>query len=224
MEGILQTIAIYAIPLIFAITVHEVAHGWVAEKLGDPTARMMGRVTLNPIPHVDPVGTILIPFVLVISGAGILFGWARPVPVNFANLRRVRRDSVLVALAGPGSNFLQFGLWLGVLVAIRFTVGVPSEMDIAAGDPASRVTVPLIMMAQAGMLLNIWLGMLNLLPVPPLDGGRIVHSLLPASYARAYGRIEPFGILVLLALVFFFGQYLTIVFAPFEWILARVLS
>lgn len=212
--SVLQTIAVQALPLVFAITVHEVAHGWVAGKLGDPTARMMGRITLNPVAHIDPVGTVLLPLMQVVFQTGTLFGWARPVPVNFANLRRPRRDAVLVAFAGPGSNFLQFLFWACVILAVRFTVGIPDGSAAEGAGAAASLSLPLVLMGVAGLQWNFWLGILNLMPIVPLDGGRITSALLPATLAAKYARLEPYGIVILIAFMYLAGPHLGFLLAP----------
>jgi Zn-dependent protease len=223
-DNFLLTLAVNALPLVFAITVHEVAHGYIAGKLGDPTARMMGRITLNPLAHVDPLGTVILPLLMLIgSGGQAVFGWAKPVPVNFANLRRMKRDSILVAFAGPGSNFLQFALWGALILIIRLTVGLPAELEFANAGATERITVPLVLMALAGLQWNFWLGVLNLFPILPLDGGRILHSLLPFKAAQTFGRLEPFGFFILIALLSFGGAYLGFLFAPYQWILGVLL-
>lgn len=222
--SVLQSIAVQALPLIFAITVHEVAHGWVAGKLGDPTARMMGRLTLNPVAHIDPVGTVLLPLLQVVFQTGTLFGWARPVPVNFANLRRPRRDAVLVAFAGPGSNFVQFVIWSLVILAVRFTVGIPSDGAFAAGGPAATLGVPLVLMALAGLQWNFWLGVLNLMPIVPLDGGRILNALLPPAAAAQYARLEPYGIVILVGVMYLAGPYLGFLLAPLRLVMTLLLG
>ena len=186
--SLVQKIIIYSIPIIFAITVHEVAHGWVASKLGDPTAKMMGRLTLNPIKHIDPIGTIIVPLVLLAVG-NFLFGWAKPVPVDWRNLRRPRQDMAWVALAGPAANLLMLIMW--ALVAKLIIVIDPT-------DPA--IAQPFIVMALAGILINIILMMLNLIPLPPLDGSRVMSALLPPHLAVKYNRLEPYGIIILLLL------------------------
>ena len=185
----LQTLLIYIIPLLFAITLHEAAHGWVASKLGDHTARMMGRVTLNPIKHVDPVGTILVPLALLLMpGVGFIFGWAKPVPINFRALRSQKSGMIWVALAGPGANFLMAIGWL--IVAI---VSLKLELFI------------LYSMARVGIFLNILLAVFNLLPIPPLDGSRVISALLPGPLAYKYGQFEQYGFLILLGLMFIGG-------------------
>ncbi|MGD9943138.1 MAG: site-2 protease family protein [Burkholderiaceae bacterium] len=188
-----QLIAVYAIPVILAITLHEAAHGFVAARLGDRTAEMLGRVTLNPLRHVDPVGTLLVPGLIllaskVLGGGGLLFGWAKPVPVVPSNLRSPRRDMALVAAAGPGANLLMALLW-GVALKLMLLSGVGG-----GGEFFMR-------MAIAGIFVNLALAALNLLPLPPLDGGSIVTSLLPPRLAYSYSRLEPYGFFILLALL-----------------------
>lgn len=187
---LLQTILIYAIPILFAITVHEVAHGWVASKLGDFTARQAGRLTLNPLKHIDLVGTVLVP-VLLLMLAGFIFGWAKPVPVNWANLRHPRRDSALVAVSGPSANLLMAVIWalLLKLGAILQSMWPPGAALIAIG--------------KIGIQINLILMVLNLIPIPPLDGSRVVSSLLPRQLAVLYNQLEPFGFFILLILIAF---------------------
>ncbi len=191
-EFILQ-IVIYAIPILFAITVHEVAHGWIASKLGDQTARMMGRLTLNPIKHIDPVGTILMPILLILMKSPFLFGWAKPVPVNWHNLRRPRQDMAWVALAGPGANLLMLILWA---LAAKFIL--VAEMD--------NTTLGVIVMAMAlvGIIINAILMLFNLVPIPPLDGSRVMAALLPPKAAYRYSKLEPFGLIIVIVLLFVF--------------------
>ncbi len=194
--NLIQKLVIFAPALIFAITVHEAAHGWMASKLGDNTARMMGRVTLNPIPHIDLVGTILVPMgMLALStlagGNGILFGWAKPVPINTRNLGHYRRDTALVAVAGPVSNLLMLLLWA---VVLRVGVGVEGF--------SSWIAEPMAYMAFGGILINTILMVLNLLPLLPLDGGRVMASLLPPKLSIPYSKLEPWGLLILIGLIF----------------------
>jgi len=192
--NLVQTIAIYALPVIFAITLHEAAHGYVARHFGDRTAFMLGRISLNPIRHIDWVGTIAVPLlILVVSklfgGAGILFGWAKPVPVNFHALRHPKRDMLWVAAAGPAANLaMAFGWALVMKASLAFPVG--------------SFLYPASLMAEAGITVNIVLMVLNLLPILPLDGGRIAVSLLPDRLALGYARLEPFGFPILLMLMF----------------------
>ncbi len=183
----LETIVLWGVPVVLAITLHEAAHGYVAKLFGDRTAEMLGRVTLNPVKHVDLVGTFIVPAIMVLTKMPFIFGWAKPVPVNFANLRHPKRDMIWVAAAGPGSNFVQALVWAVVLVA---AVG----SGVLASDGLSR-------MALAGIQVNMILLALNLLPIPPLDGGRILTGLLPAPAARVFARIEPFGLFVIVALL-----------------------
>ena len=188
--SILQLIAVYAIPVILAITLHEAAHAFVASRLGDRTAEALGRVTANPFKHIDPIGTLLVPGLILLAskalGGGLLFGWAKPVPVIASNLRSPRRDMGLVAAAGPGANLLMALGW-GIAMKLVLVTGMADEFFI-------RV-------AYAGILVNIALAVLNLVPLPPLDGGRIVTSLLPLRLAIPYSRLEPYGIFILLGLL-----------------------
>ncbi len=173
----------------FAITVHEVAHGWVARMLGDPTAMMLGRLTLNPIRHVDPVGTVLVPGVMLLFSP-FIFGWAKPVPVTWENLRQPKRDMALVALAGPAANLFMAALWALVI-----------KLGLLLGSTMSWLAIPLVYMGVAGIFINVVLMCLNLLPLPPLDGGRIATGLLPGPVAAKFARIEPYGLIILLALL-----------------------
>ena len=184
--NMVQRVAIYALPVIFAITVHEAAHGYAARHFGDMTAAAEGRISLNPLRHIDPIGTLLIPGITLLVG-GILFGWAKPVPVNFGRLRHPKRDMFWVAAAGPGANLVMVLLWA---MAIRLSLLLPPFIGL-----------PLALMGAAGIMMNTVLMVLNLLPLPPLDGGRIAVSLLPLSLARRYARIEPYGFIILLVLM-----------------------
>ena len=186
---IIQKIVVWAPPLLFAITVHEVAHGWMARRLGDSTAYMLGRLTLNPIRHIDPVGTILVPGILLVLG-GFIFGWAKPVPVNWRNLRDPRRDMMLVSAAGPLSNLLMALIW-----------GVVLKTGIVIAASAPAVGMPLTYMGGAGVFINLILMVLNLLPIPPLDGSKILSGLLPPALAIQYERLEGVGFFILLALL-----------------------
>jgi Zn-dependent protease len=183
-----QTLLIYIIPLLFAITLHEAAHGWVASKLGDHTARMMGRVTLDPTKHIDPIGTIAIPLVLLLSSSGFIFGWAKPVPINFNALRSGKNGMIWVALAGPGANMFMAICWLFIMiVAIKMNISV------------------LIEMGRVGILVNCVLAVFNLLPIPPLDGSRVISALLPNRLAYQYNQLEQYGLYILLGLMFLGG-------------------
>ena len=199
LEETIRQIAIWALPVLLAIVFHEVAHGWVAYHLGDSTAAQMGRLTLNPIAHVDLFGTILIPLLLIISNAPFLFGYAKPVPVNFQNLRNPKRDMIWVALAGPVTNFL---LALMCVLLLKFLVPMIGKSS-PLGMSASLVDffVPIIFMLERGILINIVLAVFNLLPLPPLDGGRVLVGLLPEPFSTLLARIEPFGFLILLLLL-----------------------
>lgn len=188
--NVAQKIAVWVLPVLLAITVHEVAHGWVANRLGDSTARMMGRLTLNPIKHIDPVGTLLVPAITLFA-SGFVFGWARPVPVTWRNLKQPKRDMAFVAAAGPASNLLMALVW-----ALVMRIGV--HYHAAFGGFAQ----PLILMGVAGIFVNTLLLLVNLVPVPPLDGGRLLTGMLPSRLAARFGRIEPFGIFIVLGLLF----------------------
>lgn len=190
--SIVILVATVAIPLIFAITVHEVAHGWVALQFGDPTAKYAGRLTLNPIKHVDPLGTIIVPFVLVVVSSGAwAFGWAKPVPVAFHNLRNPRRDMILVAAAGPAVNLVMALGWALLLSQrLAFDPGLDLQDDW------------IVRMSLFGVVINVLLAVFNMLPIPPLDGGRVLAGLLPPQLARGLQIVEPFGFLILIALMF----------------------
>ena len=185
-SNLIQTVSVYAIPVIFAITLHEAAHGYAAKYFGDRTAYMMGRVTLNPFAHIHWVGTILLPLLLYFStGGALLFGYAKPVPVNFGNLRHPKRDMIWVALAGPGANLIQAIVW-ALLYVVYTDFGVTEKFFLA--------------MCKAGVLSNVVMFAFNLFPLPPLDGGRIVVGLLPWRQAYQFSRIEPYGFFIVMAL------------------------
>jgi len=201
MDVSLETIVLWAVPVVFAITLHEAAHGYIAKLFGDRTAEMLGRITLNPIKHIDPVGTILVPGLLLLTakmmgGAPFIFGWAKPVPVNFGNLRHPKRDMIWVAGAGPLANFVMAFLW-----ALLMQAAEPSGIWASDG---------LLQMAQIGVSINLMLMALNLLPLPPLDGGRIAVGLLPNRAAYALSRLEPYGFIVILVLIAIPGALWTI--------------
>lgn len=180
---LIQKLILYLPPLLFAITVHETAHGWVANLLGDPTAKMLGRLSINPLKHIDPIGTIVVPISLYFLG-GFIFGWAKPVPITWQNLKKPRRDMLLVAAAGPGANFLMAIMWAGITkIALQFNSDA------------------MIYMSMFGIEINLILGVLNLLPIPPLDGSRVISSLLPPRIAYKYNLIEPYGFFILLGLL-----------------------
>lgn len=182
-----QKIAIWALPVLFAITGHEVAHGWVASLFGDQTARLSGRLTLNPLKHIDPIGTIAVPLVLLMV-SNFIFGWAKPVPVDARNLRNPRTDMVVVALAGPASNLLMAFLWAGIA---KLSMSLPLWYG-----------VPLVGMGMAGIQINIVLGVLNCLPIPPLDGGRALYNILPGKMAWYFYHLERYGFFILIILMF----------------------
>lgn len=218
MDSLISTLAIWAVPVLLAITLHEAAHGYVARHFGDPTAHLAGRITLNPIKHVDPVGTLLVPAgILALSSlfgsSGILFGWAKPVPVDFSRLRQPKADMLWVAAAGPFVNLL---MALGWALAFK----------LATILPPSDYTLPLMKMSDAGMQINAVLMVLNLLPIPPLDGGRIAVSLLPHRLAWRFAQLEPYGFPILLVMLFtgVLGAILWPMMAAFRLFLATVFS
>jgi len=182
-------ILIWSVPVLFAITLHEVGHGWAAMQLGDSTAKDLGRLSLNPLKHIDPVGTIAVPLLMFFT-IGIVFGWAKPVPVNWNQLRNTKRDIALVALAGPAANLLMIGIWL-----------IIAKLFIAAADQGNTVAHIVILMSWAGIVINSLLMILNLFPLPPLDGSRVVFSLLPESLAVRYAKLEPYGMIILVVLL-----------------------
>ena len=214
---LIKTVLIYALPVLFAITVHEAAHGYAARHFGDDTAYVMGRITLNPIKHIDPVGTILMPLMLYFATSGaFLFGYAKPVPVRFGNLRNPKRDMIWVALAGPGANLAQALFW-GILLYALIGTGLTEPFFVK--------------MCQGGMLVNVVMFVFNLFPLPPLDGGRILVGLLPYKQAELVSRVEPWGFFIVMGLVIMgvvsnlwmrplmaltFGA-LEIVLLPFAW-------
>jgi Zn-dependent protease len=182
------------IPVLFAITLHEVAHGWVANKLGDSTAKMLGRLTINPLKHIDPIGTVALPLGMLLmsmltTGQPFAFGWAKPIPVNTRNLKQPRRDMAIVAMAGPASNFLMAVFWV---IMIPVFVALIPDANIADG---------FVTMAQIGLVFNLVLGVLNLLPIPPLDGGRVLAGLVPRNMADLLDKVEPYGFPILIVLL-----------------------
>jgi len=210
LEDTIQKIAVWAIPVLIAVVFHEVAHGWVANSLGDPTAKNLGRLTLNPIAHIDLFGTILVPAMLILAHSPFVFGYAKPVPVNFHNLRNPKRDMVWVALAGPVMNLF---LALGFVMIWRFLL--PQSR---AGLGSSSYLTPLVLMAQGGLLINISLAVFNLFPLPPLDGGRVLVGLLPEPWSSKVAGIERFGMLALIGLLYT-GVVDRIIDAPTEFLL-----
>ncbi len=198
MSGFLANVLLYAVPLLMGVIAHEVAHGWTAERCGDPTARERGRITLNPAVHVDPVGTVVLPLLLLVAQSPFLFGWAKPVPVNMSKLRGGRRDMALVSLSGPLAN-----LFLALASALVYHLilwGTRSGW-FAEGTLMSFVVEPLFYMAYYSVRFNLVLMMVNLLPIPPLDGGHFLMGILPSPLSARLGKIEPYGILVLLLLL-----------------------
>ena len=218
MDSLISALAIWALPVLLAITLHEAALGYVARHFGDPTADQAGRITLNPLRHIDPVGTLLVPAsILALSSlfgaGGILFGWAKPVPVNFSRLRNPKADMLWVAAAGPFTNLIMALGW-----AILFRIAL-------IGEPGAY-TLPLLKMADAGMQINAVLMVLNLLPLPPLDGGRIAVSLLPHHLAWRFARLEPYGFPILLVLLFtgVLGAILWPLIAGFRFVLGALIG
>jgi Zn-dependent protease len=212
--GFIQLISLAAIPVMFAITLHEAAHGYAARLFGDRTAELAGRISLNPLRHIDPVGTIVVPLVILLSskllgGGAMLFGWAKPVPVNFGKLRRPKGDMLWVAAAGPAANVFMALCWA---VTLKLT-------QLA---PGSYFSMPLAGMAEIGITINVILMVLNLLPLPPLDGGRIAVSLLPGNLAWRFAMIEPYGFIILLLLLF--SGVLSDIMSPLIDLAMRALS
>lgn len=187
--SLMQRIVVWILPVVFAITVHEVAHGWVAKKYGDNTASLLGRLTLNPIKHIDPLGTIIIPGLLLLTFTGFIFGWAKPVPVDARNFKNPRRDMAMVAAAGPIANLLMAIVW-----ALIARLGVMIGVEV--------ISLPLIYTGVAGISINLVLALINLLPIPPLDGSRILTGMLPARWAWQYNRLERFGFIILLLMLY----------------------
>ncbi|MBM4119337.1 MAG: site-2 protease family protein [Nitrospira sp.] len=209
---ILQTISYMALPLLLAMVLHEYAHGWVADRYGDSTARMDGRLTMNPLAHIDPFGTVILPLLCLILPGGFFLGWAKPVPVNPGRLRNPRRDMALVAAAGPGMNLLlaiASGLLLSGLLAIDPTLMAswpPQPGQSPRRDLLGMLLLPIAAMALYSVFINVLLMAFNLIPIPPLDGGRILVSLLPAGPALTLSRLEPYGMLLIVALIMFDPQ------------------
>ena len=188
---IIYNIAVWTIPVLFAITIHEVAHGWVANMLGDKTAKILGRLTLNPIKHIDPIGTIAVPLAMVALQTGFVFGWAKPVPVSTRNFKSPRRDMAIVAAAGPISNLIMAVFWVFIF---KLAASVIPDQAIAQGIMA---------MGQAGIIINLILFIFNLFPIPPLDGSKVLAGFLPQPLANLMDKIEPYGLFIVLGLVYF---------------------
>ena len=216
---IIQYICIAAIPLIFAITLHEAAHGWIASKLGDQTASIQGRVSLNPARHIDPFGTIILP-ILLLSLGGFIFGWAKPVPIAWQNLRHPRRDMALVAIAGPGANLFMALFW-ALVAKLSLLFFYPSN---AASWLQTTLTF-LQYVARFGIMINCVLLVINLIPIPPLDGSRVVSSILPPHFAKKYNRVEPYGIWIFLGLLFalYFTNSTGVLLAPIYGLIGAIL-
>jgi len=202
-----QQVAVWLVPVLLAITVHEVAHGWVAMRLGDRTAQMLGRLTLNPFKHIDPVGTVLVPLILLLLPGGFIFGWAKPVPVTWQNLRNPKTDMALVAVAGPLVNLLMAIFWTLVLKA-----------GLLMGVQTGSAGMFLVAVGMAGIFINTILMMLNLLPLPPLDGGRVLVGLLPGPLAWKVSQLEPYGIIIMVVLLAT-GLLGHIIGAPIFWLI-----
>ncbi|MGD8843359.1 MAG: site-2 protease family protein [Gammaproteobacteria bacterium] len=208
--SLVQQIAAWVLPVLLAITVHETAHGWVALHFGDRTAQMQGRLTLNPIRHIDPVGTILVPGLMLLLPGGFVFGWAKPVPVDWRNFQHPKRDMAWVAAAGPASNLVMGLIW--ALLA-RLALMLPAD---------NWAKAPLLFMGVAGVFINTILMVLNLLPLPPLDGGRVLTGLLPRAWAYRFARIEPYGFMILLVLLM--SGLLSKVMWPFVQLILTMLA
>jgi Zn-dependent protease len=207
--SLIQKIAVVALPAIFAITLHEAAHGWMAGRLGDKTAQMLGRVTINPIRHIDPLGTIIVPLLMALF-TPYMFGWAKPVPVNWRNFQKPRKDMGLVALAGPAANLLMALFWAMV-----------AKVGDLLYSLYELIALPLVLMGVAGVFVNALLLVLNMLPIPPLDGGRVVNALLPPRYSVVFSKLEPYGLFIVLALLFSGAFFYLLV--PIVWLSSVIL-
>ena len=208
LSQILHTISYMGLPLLFAMVLHEYAHGWIAEKCGDSTAKREGRLTLNPLAHIDPFGTVILPLICLMLPGSFLFGWAKPVPIDPRNMRQPRRDMALTAAAGPGMNLLlavASALLLALLLTFEPTLSIrkTAEADASSSLLATMLLGPIALMALYSVMINVFFALFNLLPIPPLDGGRILTSLLPPKPAMALMRLEPYGMLILVGLIVF---------------------
>jgi Zn-dependent protease len=220
-SGLLSLLVLIVLPLIFAITLHEAAHGWVAKLLGDKTAYLLGRVSLNPVRHISLFGTIVLPLLMVTLsmmsvGAPFFFGWAKPVPINWFNLRNLRRDKALVALAGPASNLMMAFFW--GFIAMLSLDGLQSSSSVV-----NNIARYFYMAGEFGVMINIVLAFLNLIPIPPLDGSRVISAIIPNRWGYYYDRMEPYGIWILLGLIFLGGlRYL--LYPPVNWAIREILG
>ncbi|MEB8433007.1 site-2 protease family protein [Cocleimonas sp. KMM 6892] len=190
-DSIIYNIAVWSLPVLFAITLHEVAHGWMASKLGDNTAKMLGRLTVNPFKHIDPIGTVVVPLAMVLLQTGFVFGWAKPVPVNMRNLNSPRKDMAIVAAAGPISNLLMAVFWVFIF---KLGASVITDPNISEGVKA---------MGQAGIIINLILFIFNLLPIPPLDGSKVLSGIVPPPVSAMMDKIEPYGLFIVIGLLYF---------------------
>jgi Zn-dependent protease len=216
--SIARQVIISAVPILIAIIVHEVAHGFVAYKLGDPTAKALGRLTLNPLAHIDPFGTILMPILLYVLTSGqFVFGYAKPVPINPNNFRNPRRDMAISAAGGPGSNIV-----LALLGVILLKYGVLPAATVAPQEMVNTFLIPIKEMLLAGIFINIILASINLIPIPPLDGGRVLMGLLPWRQSEALGKIEPFGMIIVMVL--FFTGIANYIILPLKWLFFQFLG
>jgi Zn-dependent protease len=205
---LLYSFSYKALPLLFAMVLHEYAHGWVADKCGDPTAKLQGRLTMNPLVHIDPLGTIVVPLLCLMLPGGFVFGWAKPVPIDPRNMGQPRRDMAMVAAAGPGMNLVlavASAVLIALLLSIDPSLTSESRRTMPEADPsfARQLLLPLAVMAWYSVLVNVLLAVFNLMPIPPLDGGRIMVSLLPPRPALVLARMEPYGMMILMGLLVF---------------------
>ncbi len=196
------TIVIQFAVLLFSLSIHEASHAWMADRLGDSTARYLGRVTINPVPHIDPVGTILFPLLQLVFPNFMLIGWAKPVPINPIHLKNPHRDQIYISLAGPASNFLAAGIAFGLLLILKVTLPEARGFIELGLLPGGSILAPILMIIYSAMLLNLVLAFFNLIPIPPLDGHWILYGILPGSAAATLGKIAPYGFIIIYALMF----------------------